>query len=359
MACVILTSSGRMTAQTATQAVGVRGAVTDSSSGVLPGVAVTALLGRETLGTTVTDARGEFSFERLPAARVTLQFQLSGFENSTLSVAVPETGQPLRVAHRMEMLAVAETVTVHGEPPLPPPPPRPTLVPVPEHDQMSVCGPARAEAPVPSFGTIRSRRTDDSKVMFGAGDEVLIDGGSATGLAAGQNFIVRRRYPTALRQARNIVVMGEHSSGLVQIVEVGEQWSTGVVVYACDEMMRGDYLAAFEPEPARPADPAGAPAFDDAARILFADAGQPVGVTGRMMVVDRGSRQDMRIGQRLTLFRRSRFGDGRPLVIGDAVVVAVRGHSATILVQRAADAIFFGENGDLAAPHKPLRIAGN
>jgi hypothetical protein len=188
---------------------------------------------------------------------------------------------------------------------------------------------------------------------------VLIDGGSATGLAAGQNFIVRRRYPTALRQARNIVVMGEHSSGLVQIVEVGEQWSTGVVVYACDEMMRGDYLAAFEPEPARPADPAGAPAFDDAARILFADAGQPVGVTGRMMVVDRGARHDMRIGQRLTLFRRSRFGDGRPLVIGDAVVVAVRGYSATIFVERAADAIFFGENGDLAAPHKPLRIAGN
>ncbi|MNC94958.1 hypothetical protein D3C83_119550 [compost metagenome] len=58
----------------------------------------------------------------------------------------------------------------------------------------------------------------------------------------------------------------------------------------------------------------------------------------------------------MTLFRRSRFGDHRPLVVGEAVVVAVRGASATILVERATDVIVFGEKGDLAAPQRPMRV---
>lgn len=144
--------------------------------------------------------------------------------------------------------------------------------------------------------------------------------------------------------------MGEHSSGLLQIVDVEPRVSTAVIVYACDEMMRGDYLTRFDPEPPRAPDPPGKPAFDQAARILFADAGQPLGITGRMMVIDRGTRKDVRPGQRFTLFRRSRFGDDRPLVVGEAVVVAVRTDSATIRVEHATDAIFFGERGDLAAP---------
>lgn len=347
------------TAQAPQRTATVRGTVVDSSKGVLPGVTVTATAANgRPIGSMVSDTRGEFVIEVVSSDRVTLLFQLSGFEDATRLVTMAPDGSTPRITQQLDLLGLAESVTVHGEPPPPPPPSRPVLAPVPEHDQASVCGPARAEAPVPSLGTIRSRRDDESKVMFGEDDELLIDGGTETGLAVGQHFVVRRRYPTALREARNIVVMGEHSSGLVQVVDAEARWSTAVVVYACDEMMRGDYLAAFEPEPIRSPEPSGPPEFDDAARILFADAGQPLGVTGRLMVVDRGARRDTRVGQRLTLFRRSRFGDGRPLVVGEGVVVAVRRNSATILVERATDAIFFGDSGDWAAPQRPLRIAG-
>jgi hypothetical protein len=153
--------------------------------------------------------------------------------------------------------------------------------------------------------------------------------------------------------------MGEHSSGLLQIVTAGAEWSTAVVVYACDEMMRGDYLAPFEPGPIPLTEPVGPPAFDDAARVLFADAGQTVGTTGRLMVIDRGTTLGIRPGQRLTLFRRSRFKNAQPTIIGSAIVVAARANSATVRVEQATDVIQFGNAGDWAAPHQPSPRASN
>jgi hypothetical protein len=227
------------------------------------------------------------------------------------------------------------------------------LAPVPEHDQASVCGPAEADAPVPSFGAIRSRRDEKTQGFFAAGDELLIDGGTQNGLDVGQNFVVRRRYPTTLTTRKGVIIEGEHSSGLLQIVSVDTQSSPAVVVYACDEMMAGDYLTPFTPDPIRMPDPVGMPAFDNAARILFGDAGQMLGAPRRMLVIDRGARHGIQPGQRLTLFRRSRFGNTKPAVVGEAVVVAARDNSATVRVEQATDVIFFGDSGDFAAPQRP------
>jgi hypothetical protein len=113
--------------------------------------------------------------------------------------------------------------------------------------------------------------------------------------------------------------------------------------------MRGDRLAAFTPEPVRSPEAGGRPAFDNAARILFGDAGQLVGAPRRLMVIDRGRDRGIRPAQRLTLFRRARFDGNAPQVVGEAIVVAVRDDSATIRVERATDAIRFG---DLAAAQK-------
>jgi hypothetical protein len=335
----------------------VRGRVVDPSAGVLPGVTVAATTSDGRRVETTTGATGEFSFAGLAAGPVDLLFHLDGFDDSRTSLTVQPGpgahGDREALVYRMDLPTRAESLVVRGDPPPPPPRPRPVLAPVPVHEQASVCAPAKAEGAVPSFGTIRSRRDDETKVLFAEGDELLIDGGTNSGLAVGHHFVVRRRYPTALRLGRNLFVMGEHSAGLLQIVAVDDQVSTAVVVYACDEMMRGDYLAPFEPRPMQAPDPFGKPEFDMAAKILFADAGQPLGVTGRMMVIDRGARQDVRPGQRFTLFRRSRFGDARPMVVGEAVVVAVRRDSATIRVEHSTDAIFFGDRGDWAAPHRP------
>ena len=93
---------------------------------------------------------------------------------------------------------------------------------------------------------------------------------------------------------------------------------------------QGDFLASFKPEPIRPPEPRGVPVYDDPARILFADEGQILGAPRRLMVIDRGSERGIRVGQRLTLFRRKARGGARPDIVGDAIVVAVRTDSATI-----------------------------
>ena len=230
---------------------------------------------------------------------------------------------------------------------------------MPEHDKASVCGPAKIGVPE-SLGTIRSRRYA-ANALYAEGDELVVDGGTVSGLQVGHNFVVRRTYRVEWEPRTEI---GEHTAGLVQIVSADEFSSVAVVIYACDEMLQGDRLATFKPEPPRAPGPAGTPDFRDAARILFPDVGHALGAPRRSMVIDRGAASGVRVGQRVTLFRR-RLSDGAPSVVGDALVVAVRIDSATIRVERVTDAIFFGDLAALqllasrpsAAPYGSLRYA--
>lgn len=223
--------------------------------------------------------------------------------------------------------------------------------PVPVHDRNSICGPAKPEAAPESFGTIRLRRREMERDLYTQDDELLIDGGTLDGLELGRNVVVRRRFRA---DSAGAAVMGEHTAGLVQIVSIDERTSGAVVVYACDELRKGDFLASFKPEPVRIPDPAGIPAYGDAARILFADAGQMLGAPRRLMVIARGSEHGLYVGQRLTLFRRRGRVDAKRSVVGDAVVVALRSDSATIRVESATDVI---SSGDWAAPNHPSPVA--
>lgn len=331
---------------------GIKGRVVDASAAVLPGVTVTAQApdGRP-IATTVTNAVGEFTFDGLPDGQVTLLFRLDGFADAKATISIGpagSTGETERIVQRLELSGFAESVTVRGAAP---PPPR-VLAPVPEHDPASVCGPAKAEDEIPTFGVIRSVRTGRPQAMFATRDELMIEPGIGNRLEVGDNFVVRRRYPTPLTDNQNRVLMGEHSAGLLQIVEADGPMATAVVIYACDEMTIGDYLAPFRPEPIAATHPAGGPAFDKPFRLLFGDAGQLLGSTNRLLVIDHGARDGVRIGQRLTIFRRS-AAVSTPIPLGDAVVVAVRRASATIRVERATDVLFLGYDGDWVALQRP------
>jgi hypothetical protein len=224
---------------------------------------------------------------------------------------------------------------------------------VPTHDRDSVCGPAKPDASPESFGTILSGRYDGKGGLYTTGAELIIDGGVLNGLDVGRNLVVRRYYRVRGPGLAGADVIGEHSAGLLQIVAADERSSIAVVMYACDELMKGDFLASFKPESIRTPDPMGIPAYRDAARILFADEGQLLGAPRRLMVIDRGSEHGVSVGQRLTLFRQGRSA-ATPDVVGDAIVVAVRTDSATIRVERVTDAI---SSGDWAAPQSPSPVA--
>lgn len=328
----------------------IRGVVSDGSGGVLPGVTVvvTSQTG-QILATAVTDGTGGYLL-MLPPGRVKLTFDLEGFSSAVAEVTVERNGD-VTIAPRLALAQMSETVVVRGDAPADPPPPPPLVItPVPEHNKDSVCGPAKPYAVPESFGTIQSLRHVADNELYGRGDELLIDGGALDGLAVGRNFVVRRHYVVSRPPNE---VTGEHTAGLLQIVAADDHNSVAVVVYACDAMMRGDYLSPFKPEPMRAADPFGLPAFENPARILFADVGQLLGAPKRLMVIDHGSGQDVHVGQRWTLFRRRRAG-ATSVVVGDAIVVSVREDSATIRVEHATDVIQFG---DWAAPQRALPVA--
>jgi hypothetical protein len=334
----------------------VRGVVSDESNGVLPGVTVvaTAADGR-VLATTVTDGVGHYVIGPLAPGRVTVTFQLEGFAPATAQVTVGADVDAV-VSQRLLVATQTETVTVVGKVPVPPPPPPPAPPPprprpkpvtraVPEHDRDSICGPAKLGDTPESFGNIRSRRSE-ANGLYAAGDELVVDGGTLRGLQVGRNFVVRRTYRVEWDPREET---GEHTAGLIQIVAADEQTSAAVVIYACDEIVPGDRLASFKPEPLRAPAPAGTPDYRHAARILFPDLGHLVGAPRRKMVIDQGAASGVRVGQRVTLFRRRLSGGKEPVVVGDAVVVAVRADSATIRVEHVTDAIVAG---DMAAPQR-------
>lgn len=330
----------------------VRGVVSDESNGVLPGVTVAATSadGR-VLATAVTDGAGRYVIGPLAAGRVTLTFQLEGFSAVAVPVAVASDADAI-VNQRLLVAPQSETVNVYGRVPVPPPPPprpaprpRPVTISVPAHDPDSVCGPAKLGATPESFGTIRSRRYA-ANGLYAQGDELVVDGGTLGGLEVGRNFAVRRTYRIEWDPRSET---GEHTAGVVQIVAADSHTSVAVVIYACDEITPGDRLASFNPEPLRPPAPRGTPDYRRAARILFPDIGQLLGAPRRLMVIDAGGESGVRVGQRVTLFRRRLSGGGAPTVVGDAVVVAVRSDSSTIRVEYVTDAVF---SGDWAALHR-------
>jgi hypothetical protein len=333
----------------------VSGEVTDDSGGVLPGVTVGALgADGRSLATTITDSLGRFTLDRVPPGQIKILFELDAFEPAIVTVTA-EPGTEVRVVERLKLARMTEQVIVYGTaPPEPPPlpryelPPIPAMVPVPPEELETVCRPAKPGMVDESIGAIESHRFEHGRSLYSKGDELVINAGTNKGLRAGRNLIAVRYF----RRAENVypVQYGEHTAGLVQILTATDNSATAVVVHACNELMQGDLLTTFTPQPLRAMQPPGVPDYDASARVLFADQGQAFGAPRRLMVIDRGSEQGLQPGQRVTLFRRKE-GTTHPMVIGDAVVISARADSATIRVLAATDAIIFG---DLAAPHRQI-----
>lgn len=176
----------------------------------------------------------------------------------------------------------------------------------------------------------------------------MLDIGREHDVTAGQNFVVRRRFRVGDKTPLIEATFGEHTAELIQVVETTARESLAVVVYACDELVAGDGLEAFDAESRVVAGSHGTPQFDEPARIVFGDDGRTLAAPPQLMVIDRGSAQGVLRGQRLTIFRRP-AGEHGIAQVGEAIVVAVRPNGATIRLERATDAVAVG---DLVALHR-------
>jgi carboxypeptidase family protein len=95
------------------------GTASDETRALLPGVAVTATdqaAGRQV--TAVTNERGEYRLQNLPAGKYTVQAELSGFTTVILRDVELLVGQNAAIPIVMKVAQVSETLTVVGETPL-------------------------------------------------------------------------------------------------------------------------------------------------------------------------------------------------------------------------------------------------
>jgi Carboxypeptidase regulatory-like domain len=353
-ALILLFSAFAAAADAQTDASRVIGLVTDGSGGALPGVTVT-VAGTRTLAV-ITDGGGRYVTPWLAPGTYTVTFVLSGFETRTLKNIPLEVGHTVVVDQQMPLAQLTETVQViAAAPPLPPAPTAPTEIPAPKPRVMavaadvlaSVCGPRHAANYTLAVGKIVSHQ-DANRWLLGKGDSVKVDAGEAQGITAGQNLVVRRRFPIGDQNVpKKERQFGEQGIGMVQIVETLKGSSVGVIVYTCGEIQAGDTLEPHVAQPAFFAVADGTPRYDEPGRITLGEHGRNAGSEGQMMVIDRGIMQGVQRGQRLTIFRAR--GEGRPAPVGDAVIVSVRADSATILIGRTTDVIAVG---DLVALHR-------
>ena len=334
------------------------GRVSDASGAALPGVTVT--IAADTLRQPVlviTDEVGRYNSPLLPAGKYTVTFELSGFEPHTRQGVEVRAGEVVVLDRQLLVGAVSENVEVVAPAPPPPmpfprfeAPPPPKTTPIPTEVLASVCGPGQPGPDNLTLGTIIGHRDEKTRSVFGVRDILLLDIGADFGAAIGQNYVVRRRFRVGDRTAPSKQAMfGEQTAALVQVVETAPATSIAVVVYTCGELYAGDSIEPFDPLPLLSAQAGGAPHFDDPARIIFGEHGQYMGAPKQLMVIDRGIADGAARGQRLTVFRRVQGQRGPVSTIADAVVVAVREHSATIRIERASDAVSIG---DLVALHR-------
>jgi hypothetical protein len=204
---------------------------------------------------------------------------------------------------------------------------------------------------------ILSGQAPDLHEHFAAGEIVVLNGNTGTGIAVGQQYYARRAMRGAAREPISAEYPGAiRTAGWVTVTAVDERFALARVDFACDAVMTGDYLEPFQPPTmADPTGPDGPPDFDRPIWVLFGkDRTEQFGA-GDILSIQGGTGQGLAPGTRVAFYRDRRLVRWRyahdlielvPLVhIGEGHVVALSGDSARVLVTKAIDAV---KDGDLA-----------
>jgi hypothetical protein len=115
------------------------------------------------------------------------------------------------------------------------------------------------------------------------------------------------------------------------------------VTHACDGVIYGDYIEPFVDPADPPAAVEGTPDYDHAGRIIMGDERRQMGSAGTLMVLDRGTENDVRPGQTVTIFRETMGGLGPMFNVARATVVSVRPQSATLRIDDSREAVYVGD----------------
>ena len=238
-------------------------------------------------------------------------------------------------------LLIALSILSLSQDPVGPPRPKPDLL------EQIACAPAGLPAPAAGGMRVLGGYVH-GRIMFGPGDAVILYAGEH--VQRGQQFFVRRPILDASKkQPKEGALYGVHTAGWLTVVDVKDMMAVATVTHACDGILAGDYLEPFT-APVSPA-PAltGAPDYEHPGRIVLADERRQTGYAGLVMLMNRGSDNDVRAGHVVTIYRETLSGQGPIIDVGRGTVLSVSGKSSLVRIDSSREAVYLG---DLVAIHR-------
>jgi hypothetical protein len=246
------------------------------------------------------------------------------------------------------------------------------------------CSGLVTDQPVPNDSYLISGENSRYKTTFFAGDYVYINRGGENGVKVGDQFEVVRpikdamattawfKFQTMLNKAMGTTYA---DIGRLRIIHVDAKTSTAEMDLTCDSMQRGDLVRPFAARPA--------PQFHDVKLDLFAaPSGKKTAMvvttkdyavvsgTGRIVYVNLGNAQGVRVGDYFRVFRYQgthietayqvqnmaykAFGYGStPVayewnnlprqVLGEGIVLRTGPNSSSVLLTTAREEIYVGD----------------
>jgi hypothetical protein len=178
------------------------------------------------------------------------------------------------------------------------------------------CAGISTTQPVHETSYIISGSQSDLRIVFKQGDLVFINRGAREGVKIGDQFLVSRVQSDTLRhswyvgQEELMRSMGTFIAdmGRLQVVDVQDRTATAEIVHACDYMQRGDMITPFEvrPSPAIKTDALNIfvpPNNKPKATIVFSKKFGQVAAAGKIVFVNLGSKQGVKVGDYFRVFK--------------------------------------------------------
>jgi hypothetical protein len=213
--------------------------------------------------------------------------------------------------------------------------------PTPDLVEQIACAPAALPAPVVPAMRVLGGYVH-GRIMFATGDTVIIFAGP--NVQRGQQFFVRRPVRDyATKPPKVGALYGVHTAGWLTVVDVKDTMAVATVTHACDAILEGDYLEPYVAPVLPTAALGGSPDYEHPGQIVMADERRQAGYAGLAMLVNRGSDNDVRAGQTVTIYRETLGGTGPIIDVGRGTVLSVNGQSSLVRIDSSRDAVYLGD----------------